>query len=270
MTNDAVPVTAEDREAAKQLLDQLHIREHETGSFRAWDETVQAFARHRGSTAGVDVEQSRLSDWRSEITHPNNRLLFRRMAEAAGIDLGLDDIPTALEKVAALASLSQTPATPMDELQRLGQEFDGAVTIPTDHPLARSLRTSQKTLDEMARQEQANIAGYMALRDFPVGSTASPMVQEGLREAAQAVVDEAARMTMTMRRRKIFDALVNALSATPAPPVDETDRLARDVRRALTILERNLHRQTEKCDDAVNILRAALADRTQEGEVRRG
>jgi DNA-binding HxlR family transcriptional regulator len=30
--------------------------------------------------------------------------------------------------------------------------------------------------------------------------------------------------------------------------------------RALKILERNLHRQTEKCDDAVTILRKALSD----------
>lgn len=30
-------------------------------------------------------------------------------------------------RTAALASLSQTPATPMGELQRLGQEYDGAV-----------------------------------------------------------------------------------------------------------------------------------------------
>lgn len=44
----AQPIGAQtDRDAAKQLLDQLHIRERETGSFRSWDETVQAFARHR-------------------------------------------------------------------------------------------------------------------------------------------------------------------------------------------------------------------------------
>lgn len=55
--------------------------------------------------------------------------------------------------------------------------------------------------------------------------TPAPPVDETdrLREAAQTVVDEAARMTMTMRRRKVFDALA-----------------------------------------------AALADRTQEGEARRG
>lgn len=40
-------VTQADRDAAKLLLDKLRIREHETGSFRAWDETVEAFARHR-------------------------------------------------------------------------------------------------------------------------------------------------------------------------------------------------------------------------------
>lgn len=44
----AKPIVAQtDRDAARQLLDQLHIRERETGSFRSWDETAQAFARHR-------------------------------------------------------------------------------------------------------------------------------------------------------------------------------------------------------------------------------
>lgn len=40
----------------------------------------------------------------------------------------------------------------------------------------------------------------------------------------------------------------------------QTDRLREAVVNALKILERNLHRQTEKCDDAVNILRAALSE----------
>lgn len=70
---------------------------------------LEAFARHRSSStaSSVDVDAPKLADYRSEITHPNNRLLFKRMAEAAGVDLGLDDIPTALRKVASLAN---TPA----------------------------------------------------------------------------------------------------------------------------------------------------------------
>jgi hypothetical protein len=45
-----------------------------------------------------------------------------------------------------------------------------ALSVPVGDDLAKGLRTSQKALDEIARQEQANIAGYLALRDFPVGS----------------------------------------------------------------------------------------------------
>lgn len=43
-------------------------------------------------------------------------------------------------------------------------------SLPMDHPLAKAMRPSKKALDEIKRQEQANIAGYMALRDFPIGS----------------------------------------------------------------------------------------------------
>lgn len=46
-------------------------------------------------------------------------------------------------------------------------------TIPADHPLAKGLRTSQKALDDIRRQEQANIAGYLAMRDMPIGSVAA-------------------------------------------------------------------------------------------------
>lgn len=48
--------------------------------------------------------------------------------------------------------------------------------------------------------------------------------------------------------------LVNAGAPAPSPSGNIRDA----AKRALVILERNLHRQTEKCDDAVNILRAAL------------
>lgn len=48
-----------------------------------------------------------------------------------------------------------------------------ALSVPVGDDLAKGLRTSQKALDEIARQEQANIAGYLALRDFPVGSASA-------------------------------------------------------------------------------------------------
>lgn len=64
-----------------------------------------------------DVGTVQLADWRNEIGHPNNRFLFKRMAEAFGIDLGLDDVPTALRKIAAL-----TPATGQSTTPLLGEE----------------------------------------------------------------------------------------------------------------------------------------------------
>jgi len=65
--------------------------------------------------------------------------------------------------------------------------------------------------------------------------------------------------------KHVANILRRALSATPAQEVDETERLRSEMQRALTILERNLHRQNEKCDDAVRILRRALA---HEGDAR--
>lgn len=48
-----------------------------------------------------------------------------------------------------------------------------ALSVPVGDDIAKGLRTSQKALDEIARQEQANIAGYLALRDFPIGSASA-------------------------------------------------------------------------------------------------
>lgn len=48
-----------------------------------------------------------------------------------------------------------------------------ALSVPVGDDIAKGLRTSQKALDKIARQEQANIAGYLALRDFPIGSASA-------------------------------------------------------------------------------------------------
>ena len=62
-------------------------------------------------------------------------------------------------------------------------------TIPADHPLAKGLRTSQKALDAIKRQEQANIAGYLAMRDMPIGSVAADARhQSGRTGAGEALV----------------------------------------------------------------------------------
>lgn len=77
-------------------------------------------------------------------------------------------------------------------------------TVPADHPLAKSLRTSQKALDEIKRQEQANIAGYLAMRDMPIGSVAaearhriSALTSDGGREALREALAEAYRKGAT-------------------------------------------------------------------------
>ena len=64
-------------------------------------------------------------------------------------------------------------------------------TIPADHPLAKGLRTSQKALDEIKRQEQANIAGYLAMRDMPIGSVAADARHQSGRTGAGETLREA-------------------------------------------------------------------------------
>lgn len=56
----------------------------------------------RKALSAFDDYAPRLESWREEITHPNSRLLFKRMMERAGIVVGEDDIASALLKVAAL------------------------------------------------------------------------------------------------------------------------------------------------------------------------
>lgn len=304
--DDAVPVTAEAREAAADLLNEVSsllgddgigqvadlIRDGEydehdaTLAFARFERDI--LARHRGSTAGVDVDALRpLREITALSADPASKrilcLHFSREIGGEHREAILAAVNLAPRDDAALASLSQTPATPMDELQRLGQEYDGAATIPTDHPLARSLRTSQKALDEIARQEQANIAGYMALRDFPVGSTASPMVQEGLREAlaigekflnacfsAWACGEPHHRVKTMMDRADEFRAALDALSATPAQPVDETERLKADPDLERHIFEWFNDLDCDEMRACLEAYDAKRADRTQEGEVRRG
>lgn len=67
-----------------------------------------------------------------------------------------------------LAALSDTPPPDNEETEALRGD------------LMKGLRTSQKTLDEITRQEQANIAGYLALRDFPVGAASALFPPDGV------------------------------------------------------------------------------------------
>lgn len=60
--------------------------------------------------AALQAPQEAGKIWRNEITHPNHRLLFKRMMEKAGITFDEDDIVSALSKVAALSQPETTPA----------------------------------------------------------------------------------------------------------------------------------------------------------------
>lgn len=138
MTNDAVPVTAEAREAAVALIRKVDHRTEYLSEIQCGDYDdnffVQAFARferdilarHRGSTAGVEVEkiETVTGDFGTEPGEPFWRVRIGEQCADFDFELAARNFAAAIER---LASLSQTPATPMDELQRLGQEYDGAV-----------------------------------------------------------------------------------------------------------------------------------------------
>lgn len=287
--------------------------------------------RHRGSTAGVDVEKELREGLEAA----------RQSSPGFRIKVLSDTI------VRVLASLSQTPATPMDELQRLGQEFDGEEVEPRYlirkngyfyRPNAEGYTlcahdAGRFTLEEAIRYSHPN--GADGPRDgityeLAPPATPSPKVQEGLREATEEALEVLGYIFETsddhhaaMKAEVAWRKLDAALSATPAqegercpkcgsttgndwtqcegscpmpqsphfatdaPPVDETDRRT----AALIFIDKFFEPwgawktawwEGEVSDDAAfsadnalkhvaNILRrAALADRTQEGEVRRG
>jgi hypothetical protein len=52
-----------------------------------------------------------------EEQHPNNRLLFKRLCAAAGIELGKDNIASALDKVIAIKQALAQPAVPLTDEQ---------------------------------------------------------------------------------------------------------------------------------------------------------
>lgn len=166
MTNDAVPVTAEAREAAADLLaldlgeplspaDKFQLECIRSGDGDD-DNGVQAFARferdilarHRGSTAVVDVELRRFAQ------NIFNGLDTRMIVIDSPADETLANVLRQGRK--ALASLSQTPATPMDELQRLGQEYDG----PVQERLREALPKRCDGIEQPAFEEWAKDQGF--------------------------------------------------------------------------------------------------------------
>jgi hypothetical protein len=70
-----------------------------------------------------------------EEQHPNNRLLFKRLCAAAGIELGKDNIGSALDKVIAIKQQAAAYIAICERLERLGPDL-----------LSRA--PSQKQIDE--------------------------------------------------------------------------------------------------------------------------
>lgn len=111
-----------------------------------------------------------------------------------------------------------------------------AVSVPAGHLLARGLRTSQKALDEINRQEQANIAGYIALRDFPVGSTSAQFPPDAVGpnklstdwQAIAAQLREISRISNDYDLRAAIEGHGNGLgdSGIWRDLMDQCDRLA--------------------------------------------
>jgi len=99
----APEVTQADRDAAKALLDRLHIREHETGSFRSWDETVEAFARHR-----LTPRQDGL---REALAHEERKAVLQNKRVNDAIQTALERGELTITGNGYLAALSTSPLT---------------------------------------------------------------------------------------------------------------------------------------------------------------
>lgn len=324
--DDAVPVTAEDERLAHRI-----VTEWRPNGWPAKEkELARLLARHRGSTAVVEPWPGCFADLqrRRVTTLANLGLMLSKMAggeaaEVVGYDAAdlyaevlmalaiedADDTDIALEIARdhpgddCLASLSQTPATPMDELQRLGQEYDGGSLGRFGHhpepaidfeyeveqiesiisDLEKGMRQGEPVpLDRIERAmtfrvggDPSAVAAKETLRRLEQRARvlSAPMVQEGFREAladpnvvhvnmlrggiakpsiaqiihiygedairtalsatpAQEEGVRVHRITRAAAERYMLDiptlehfGLLTDSSATPAPPVDETDRL---------------------------------------------
>lgn len=366
--DDAVPVTAEARKAAADLLNEVSsllgddgigqvadlIRDGEydehdaTLAFARFERDI--LARHRGSTAVVDVEALRLTD----IGFLNAHALT---CEEEGMRKVADAFRGIAQRIAA--SLSQTPATPMVQESRViaagfqsevadwmlecfGSVIAADLLERADRFIEEALELAQTmpgfTADRAhalvdyvfsrpvgeRRQEVGGVMVTLAALCNPVGlnirdeaerelarvwtkvgairakqaakptgsalpvATPIPMVQEGLREALAFAKNEIRQLGCDPDDIEAALARINrsALSATPAPPVDETDKLETHIwqRADEWVLEISgsingthfISRHTEPLTTpkenvaGLPSLYAALADRTQEGEVRRG
>lgn len=302
--DDAVPVTQAE-EWLRAISDWLLANGHDMTLPSGVLDTdpldiADALARHRGSTAGVDVEKELREGLEAA----------RQSSPGFRIKVLSDTI------VRVLASLSQTPATPMVQeglrgalayVGHLATCKDGhAHYCPTcDRSLGEICDVVDDALTATPAQEGEAERCRKCGHGNPSWSTPSPLWNAVIRGgsidgeplfgdmvcascfmemAEQAGIASNWRvdakkvdvpLETTTSTGRVWDAeqwlWVHADEATPAPPVDETDRrqtidegLATRFRSALRFAAS--HSVISSADEQSLI--AALADRTQEGEVR--
>lgn len=253
--DDAVPVTAEARKAAADLLNEVSsllgddgigqvadlIRDGEydehdaTLAFARFERDI--LARHRGSTAGVDVEAAAawLFDNRWSVPHPMGcRWQEAQRSTQEAWTAYAKGAAAALTTSAVSAALSQTPATPMDDQMvtfvvctTCGGEFD-------EGEWDADTRCPECEQPKRWNEKRTRLIGTNPLPAPTPGPIGKDAVQEGLREALE-VVKATCRIgkpgTAPSKSKWVhmpahtYYKVCAALSATPAPPVDETDRL---------------------------------------------
>lgn len=190
--DDAVPVTAEHRNAAADL-----IEAYWQGAGEQHDQMRELAARYRaGHSQGV---------WTDAFARFERDILARHRGSTAVVDEVRDDEMLYMRGYLKVPCEVEPEGERREALQAAAMLLAPYSADPSGTPTRDGLVFLNAAVSPGAAKYFANLASLSQ-------SPATPMVQEGLREAAQAVVDESARMTMTMRRRKIFDALAAALA----------------------------------------------------------
>ncbi|MER9814251.1 hypothetical protein [Mesorhizobium sp. M0129] len=136
-----------------------------------------------------ELDAAGVEDWRAEIKHPNNRLLFRRMVEKAGIDLETDDIASALKKVAALSA-------PVDHPEVVG---DAVAHIVTD-PKGRRRVTLADKYDPMS-------SAFWINGERPEGYSVTPLFTRALQPSDSPALEAGVTVTDAMVERALDEYL---------------------------------------------------------------
>lgn len=143
-------------------------------------------------------------------------------------------------------------------------------TVPGNHPLAKGLRTSQKALDEIKRQEQANIAGYLAMRDMPIGSVAADARHQS--ETGAALTSDGGREVDYMDIAAAFGPVLKDgfPKASPMFRMTVAEALADEVRKREHWFRSAKPPTTKPHDDLIEqavraVLDAGLAENGEQG-----